>query len=304
MKYWITQNPNLFILIFVVIDLLIFGLMCIQPYKIQTIIVNNDKNFQKCKIGGYFSWLLLIIISLFKFIIFWNSLALLLLEWNIKSIYYDVRFSSSICFIDNLIFIIIIIFDLINIKNYKLYFITRELLIILIIVSNVTLYSSRIILFNMNKYYVDDHYYENCNQSSIDTTPSSFREFSNSADLMSSSNNNIDNNDDGNINRNFSYKKYLSIIRYNKSINSNIESQISMKSQSSRYYRNSFTASRSYKTNFQSSIISGDRITIKNINNNEMKFQDDIKEDIENEISSINSLTNEEDISQLRNVII
>eukprot|EP00833_Pecoramyces_ruminatium_P001306 jgi/Orpsp1_1/1175338/evm.model.c7180000053445.1 len=213
---WITKNPHSFIFLFIIIDLLTFGLMNIQPYKIKTFMNIEDKIFQKCKIGGILSWILLTIITLFKFIIFWIILFFLIIEWHIKPLYYDIRFFISLFSIDSIIFIILISFDFLDIKHANLYFLTHELLIILIPISNYILYFVRVFFFNidkdrnLNKNYSSNNYPKNSNAN---VSPSS--EVNCNSEFVSSLNMNNNSNDNIKNYRKKSLKHYLQAIKFN-----------------------------------------------------------------------------------------
>jgi len=211
---WISRHPHLFITLFIMLDLIFLGLMHIQPFVIKNIVVSDDKNFQKCKIGGTISLIFLVVIILFKFFIFSSSIFFIILEWHMKSMYHNNRFYISLFSIDSLIFIILNIFTFMDFKYYNIYFLTRELLILLIPITNIILYSFRIILFNSDETSLEDYSINDYHQSSAEKIPPS-KEINYNTEFTSSIN--INNNSVDNI-RNIkkkSLKHYLQTIKFN-----------------------------------------------------------------------------------------
>eukprot|EP00833_Pecoramyces_ruminatium_P002286 jgi/Orpsp1_1/1176318/evm.model.c7180000057168.1 len=214
----ISNHRHLFLFTFIFFDILINGLVLIQPYTINDIIVNDDKNYQRCKVGGLLSRAFIILAVALKFTLILISFILLFVEWNLKITYYDIRLCTATYCINTLLTIILTAFDYINIRNYNTYFSVRESLIMLHVISDYSLlYAIRIIWFKMCENKERDYYIERIPQSSIDSTPSYLRKFSNNYDQMASSYNvnNINNSYINDDNRNINNNKDDKNINYN-----------------------------------------------------------------------------------------
>jgi len=114
-------------------EFLINGMLLITPYKIETKKVSNGENFEKCvqrKTGGKIISASIFSIHLLIFII---MSFLIYTEWNIEKIAVDVKFLMGNIFIIVLCFVIYIIMNLIDTKNFFLY--TTSLISIGFIVS-------------------------------------------------------------------------------------------------------------------------------------------------------------------------
>eukprot|EP00833_Pecoramyces_ruminatium_P013860 jgi/Orpsp1_1/1187892/evm.model.d7180000060996.1 len=214
----ISNHRHLFLFTFIFFDILINGLVLIQPYTINDIIVNDDKNYQRCKVGGLLSRAFIILAVALKFTLILISFILLFVEWNLKITYYDIRLCTATYCINTLLAIILTAFDYINIRNYNTYFSVRESLIMLFVLSDYSLlYAIRIIWFKMCENKERDYYIERIPQSSIDSTLSYLRKFSNNYDQMASSYNvnNINNSYINDDNRNINNNKDDKNINYN-----------------------------------------------------------------------------------------
>ncbi|KAL6605284.1 periplasmic binding protein-like II [Neocallimastix sp. 'constans'] len=89
---WVKSHRYIFLSIFIFLDILINGLIFMQPYTVKTVVtIDSSKNFQKCKVDGLFSKTVIIIMYTFKVVIIIWSCILLFAEWNLKSTIFDIR---------------------------------------------------------------------------------------------------------------------------------------------------------------------------------------------------------------------
>jgi len=143
---WIEKRKHLFILIFIFFDILMSGLTFNPMYDIKTIEINEGKNFQICSIRNYGKVIMSIIFSE-KIIIIFMILLLIFLEWNVVRFSRDIKAITSLIYINCLIAIILVIFNGLDIKNYKTQFMLNTTVILLSVFSSYFfLYVIRIIL--------------------------------------------------------------------------------------------------------------------------------------------------------------
>jgi len=144
---WVKKHKLLFIFVFLFIDIILNLLYLLTPYRIFTMIHENQKNFNICKISNTFGRILICSMLMHKFIIILIIVFLIFIEWNIKDTMYDIRFSVYAIYIDILSIVILIMINFIVINNYIGYFIVRESIIIILLISNyILIFGFRIIL--------------------------------------------------------------------------------------------------------------------------------------------------------------
>jgi len=149
---WIKKHPYSFLMIFIAIDLALNSLNFFSPYIIENVVVPDGKNFQKCRTKQDLSKFILILSTMIKSVVLVESLILIYMEINYKNTYYDVRFCISAFIIDFILIIIIMIIDFINIQNFALYVVTRQMIFLTYIFSNYFfLYFIRVIVTRINK---------------------------------------------------------------------------------------------------------------------------------------------------------
>ncbi|KAG4102030.1 periplasmic binding protein-like II [Neocallimastix lanati (nom. inval.)] len=314
-SYWIKRHPYLFVILFVIFDLFINGLILIHPYKVENVIITNDKNFQKCSTNGLLSRIIIIISIVLKIIIFLFSSFLIFIEWYLKFIFSEIHWYASAYLIDLLYFILIIIFTSVDIRNYYAYFLIRELISIMIVMTNyILLYVIRIIRFKTNNNCWNDYYMEKFPQSGIDTTPTYLRKFSRNFEISSLNDNNIvDSNNNNNKKKNNKIFKYLedhfrSEIKSSRKRGCKSEQIVMRKNilYSPIDHRRRASFSKNYcSEKYVSSNHKSSLILSANYENN--KNSENILFNKKNSISNnslINKSKNNEDISQLTNTIL
>jgi len=148
---WIEQHRYLFLLSFIIIDLIMNGLLLIEPYEIKNI-EGNGEHFNICELRTTFSKIIEYIFAFIKFVVFISIILLTFLEWNMKSIMIDIRFFISTIYIDSLSFLLFLIVNLFKIYSYIGYFTTRIIIFIVYGISNyIFMFGFRIIYFFINK---------------------------------------------------------------------------------------------------------------------------------------------------------
>jgi len=296
-SFFVNDHPYLFILAFLAFDIVILLLILINPYKIKDIIVTDGKNFQKCKMGGILSLLVLMLSVFVKIGIFLLSLFLIFLEWNLKSIFYDIRFCISAYLVDSILIVLISLMDYFDNKHYNSYTLIREILTLLFIITNYfLLYANRVFWYKLFKYNGEDYLAERIpHQSTVDSTSSYLRRFSFDSDMSYTLSNHQESNN------NSSYRYFINILRYhyrNEIISSRYrKSNMYMANihnngiQSMRSYRSRRPLSRYNNTNIPSSRSYIDMKSLSKNYQNGIQFQNTL---INSEVSSTNdSLINE-----------
>jgi len=122
---WIKQKENkyIYILIFVIIDLILNAALLISPYKVETIKVSHGENFNKCVMYKIIGNIILIFIIVVHLLFFGAIIFLIYIERNIEKLSVDIKYFMGDILIIMLCFTIYFILDIINIKNFYLYMI-------------------------------------------------------------------------------------------------------------------------------------------------------------------------------------
>eukprot|EP00833_Pecoramyces_ruminatium_P004711 jgi/Orpsp1_1/1178743/evm.model.c7180000066564.2 len=143
---WVNNNKYIFLLSFVIFDIIISSLILLTPFTIEDKMFEDEKIFQVCKMNNPFGNLFICLIYVFKIIIILLSIFLVFLEWNLKSIHSNINL-ISISYYSNILLLIgyIIISYFINIKNYIVHFIIYEITYILFsLINYIFLYGIKI----------------------------------------------------------------------------------------------------------------------------------------------------------------
>ena len=111
---WTEKKKYKFFLIFTLFDIIMSGLTFIRIYDIKTTEINESKNFQLCNINIYL---------------------LIFLEWNVVRFSKGIKTIISSIYINCLVTIILIIFNTLEINNYKTRFIINTTIILLSVFS-------------------------------------------------------------------------------------------------------------------------------------------------------------------------
>lgn len=129
------------------------GFSIIDKYTLKSVNVEDGEIFEVCNYNGKYSVIFLI---LYKLIILLLLLFLIFVEWNISEIIYDIRFVTTVIYIDILSFIIKIVFLIIQIKYYENYFIIQTVNIFIISIMNyIFLFGIRVLLGLIHKQNVN-----------------------------------------------------------------------------------------------------------------------------------------------------
>jgi len=174
---WISKHKYIFFFFFVFIDTLLCLLLIIKPYNIETVIVNEGKNFQKCKLNTTFQFSITNIMVFWKGLIIFTILLFVFLEWNIYSTRYDLKFNIAAIYIDVLSFIIIMVLSKGKIDDYIWNFHSKSTIIMIMSLSNYFfMYGYRLLFSFLNKQNIKLNFINSINKNFIENTDTSNNE--------------------------------------------------------------------------------------------------------------------------------
>ncbi|ORX79447.1 periplasmic binding protein-like II [Anaeromyces robustus] len=225
---WIRKHKYLYILFFILIDVMLFCFFYFNIYNIEDVIVNDGENFQRCKIANNMGHTFIYLESAYKMFLIGLLLFLVFTDWNISSIHNDIRSVAGLIFIDVMVLSIYFPLSGIKINNFKAnYYIKVSLFLIISITNYMLLYGIRIIMALIKKQNFKSIFINNINNQFINNESSiSNRKLSrkymtndiNDSYIISTNNigystNMFNNNDDNNDNKssNDSFDKNSSI---------------------------------------------------------------------------------------------
>ncbi|ORX81963.1 periplasmic binding protein-like II [Anaeromyces robustus] len=134
--YSIKMHRYSFFIAFLLIDLLLNSLVLIKPYVIKEKFIYEGENFNICKLDHIITKIIIITILLYKLLEFITILILNFIEWNIESTLGDIRQITSMIYIDIFFGILLEIFHVLDINNYKWRYTIEYFICILIVVTN------------------------------------------------------------------------------------------------------------------------------------------------------------------------
>jgi len=165
---WIKNHKYIALFLLLLIDVLLIGLSHLDPYSIEIVIVEEGNNYQTCKMKYVFGRVITIMLTTEKFILVLAISFLLFVEWNMKRIFYEVRFILFAIYSDLLILSISLVINFINIKNYYLNFILQQCIIVLIsLISYTCSYGFKLLLALLGKKDVKIAFIDKINKNFI-----------------------------------------------------------------------------------------------------------------------------------------
>lgn len=148
---WINQNKYLFILIFVLYDIIFNLFLIISSFIIKEHNIKDGKNFQTCSMINSFGKIIFYIIIIEKVFILLIILLFTYMEWNITKISVEMKLINTSLYTTFLILTIFCIRMFLIINDYVIDFIIKSLMIILFVISNFfSIYGIRILFFTFN----------------------------------------------------------------------------------------------------------------------------------------------------------
>jgi len=142
---WLKQNRYLFVGIFLAFDFILILLMYFSPYTVMDMKYEGQKNFQICKqynsLGKFLKYFTYIYISITVIVM----LFLIFVEWNLRPLYYDIRFITVAIYMTIVIFMAyILISQIVTLNNYIAYGLVNEISrLIYVLVNFIFIYGYR-----------------------------------------------------------------------------------------------------------------------------------------------------------------
>jgi len=108
---WVENNKKKFISILICVSLILNGLLFIDSYKVEEIIINEGQNFKICKISSAFTVIINTVIIIYTVILFLSLLLLIFLEWNMTKLFIELRFVVSSIYLNVITSVVLFIFS-------------------------------------------------------------------------------------------------------------------------------------------------------------------------------------------------
>ncbi|ORX76240.1 hypothetical protein BCR32DRAFT_304052 [Anaeromyces robustus] len=165
---WIKKHKTIYLFILIIVDIILNSLYFINEYDIENVVVTEGQNFQVCKTNYIFSKIMFRIEAGYHFLMILAILILSFMEWNLHKSMIDIRLIVYTVYADIILFIILLVLDIIKIKNYVSYFVIKTVVIMIFSISNyVLLYGLKLIVGILNKKDVKMTYIKSINKMFI-----------------------------------------------------------------------------------------------------------------------------------------
>jgi len=162
---WVVKHKYLFLIFNIIIDISLCSISLLNRYTLQYVLVEDGESFEKCKFNGIYS---IIIPNIYKLLVIFLMLFLIFVEWNISTFIYEIKFISIVLYTDVLFIILIYVFHIININNYKVYFALQSISTYTIsLINYIFLYGYKIFLGFIRKKDLKLQFIKNINNKFI-----------------------------------------------------------------------------------------------------------------------------------------
>ena len=165
---WVRKHKYLFLLFFLSIDFAFNGLSMINPFSVQTKIIENSHNYQICKMTTSLGKSMIFSVIFDKFILLIINSFLIFFEWNIKRTFYEVRFILLALYSNLLLVLIFLFINFIRINYYSHFIIQEGVIIFMSISSYIILYGYKLYSAFMKKQNVKLKFINSINKNFID----------------------------------------------------------------------------------------------------------------------------------------
>ncbi|ORX42201.1 periplasmic binding protein-like II [Piromyces finnis] len=200
---WVKKYKYIFIIFFILIDLLLNGLSFIKPYYNANIVFTDELNFKTCELNNSFGKVFINLIILYKFITLLVTVFLVFIEWNIKSTFYDIRFVTYSIYSSILLIVMFNVINIINFNDYKTDFILNGILFLINSISNyIFLFGNKLFFAFMKKKNVKIAFINKINNHFINNDEEEEEESSTKNYPVNTISTNKDNNNNSNYDSN------------------------------------------------------------------------------------------------------
>lgn len=149
---WVNRHRLFFFFIFILFDSLYLILFYVPSYEIEMKKIEGKKIFEICKINSIITSIIYTLNTTIKILILLIILLLIYIEWNMESIYYDIRYLVPCIYTNILYFVILYVLKYIKINSYIYYFVVPEIFCIFTsLINYFLLYGIRVIWGIMKK---------------------------------------------------------------------------------------------------------------------------------------------------------
>jgi len=167
---WVRKHKYLFLLFFLSIDFGFNGLSIINPFSVQTKIVEDSHNYQICKMTTSLGKSMITSSIFEKIILFTFNSFLIFSEWNIKRTFYEIRFILLALYSNALLAFIYLFLNFVSINYYSQFIIQEGVLIFMSISSYIILYGYKLYSAFMKKQNVKLKFINSINKNFIDNS--------------------------------------------------------------------------------------------------------------------------------------
>ncbi|ORX50396.1 periplasmic binding protein-like II [Piromyces finnis] len=135
-KKWFVLNKNIFIMGIISVEVFLNGFLIYSPFSNDIRISCDNRNFNRCSMNSVFGDITMLSYSIIKVFLIIIILILIFIEWNIKSIYEDIRAILFTVYLESLVIILLIIINYIKLNNYNVFYTIHTFIVILYSLSN------------------------------------------------------------------------------------------------------------------------------------------------------------------------
>ncbi|KAL6625024.1 hypothetical protein U3516DRAFT_823967 [Neocallimastix sp. 'constans'] len=158
---WVGNNKYLFLSAFIFLDLLLYSISFKIPYEIESKLIDDGQNYQKCHTTKY-GKIMVYSIIISKAIIILCILFLTFIEWNMEETRSDIRYLSVALYIDIISLGILISVNIMDLNSYIVYYGVPDFIYLFFALTNyIFLYGFRIFKALTRKENEDDLFMKN-----------------------------------------------------------------------------------------------------------------------------------------------
>ncbi|ORX64394.1 hypothetical protein BCR32DRAFT_251124 [Anaeromyces robustus] len=133
---WIRNNKYIYLLVLISIEGILNSLSYNYEFDINNIYINEGQNFQICKMNDIYGRTIFGNMVAYKFLLIIIMLIYIFIEWNLTKSIYEIRLIVIFLYIDILSLILLFLFDIIKINNFRYYFLIYSFIMITISITN------------------------------------------------------------------------------------------------------------------------------------------------------------------------
>ncbi|ORX80974.1 periplasmic binding protein-like II [Anaeromyces robustus] len=165
---YVYKHKFIYIIFFILIDILICSLFFFEGFNVEDVLGNDEMYFQRCKFANSTGYIVVFTELVYKGLLMGLVLFLAFADWNINSIYYDLRFVVGLIYVDIILLTIYLLINIIKINNYRAkFYINGSLFIVLSISNYILIYGYRLVIAFLNKKNLKSTFINNVNSKFV-----------------------------------------------------------------------------------------------------------------------------------------